>query len=115
MEASHTPLFPPGASKDVAEKTIMEAFRCPHTTAIPLFLSLSLVPLSTTPDDPILCRKHLSIAEQDMAKEAKKNEAKKKKQDEEKAAKAAAAPAVIEDPNKDGMIIEEVVEDAEVK
>ena len=50
-----------------------------------------------------------------MAKEAKKNEAKKKKQDEEKAAKAAAAPAVIEDPNKDGMIIEEVVEDAEVK
>ena len=58
-------------------------------------------------------RKHLSLAEQEMAKEAKKAEAKKKKQEEEQAAKAKAAPAVIEDPNKDGMLIEEVVEDAE--
>lgn len=61
--------------------------------------------------------KHLSLAEQAAAKEKKEAEKKKKKAAEkpkEKAAPKQNAPKVVADPNKDGMLIEEVVEDAEV-
>jgi len=53
-------------------------------------------------------RKHASIAERDIAKEKKEAEKKRKKAEKEKAEKAAK---VIEDPNKDGMVIEEIVDE----
>jgi len=79
-----------GAAMDTAEKTVMDAFR-----------------------------KHASIAERDLAKEKKEAEKKKKKADKKKAEKEAKEAeekaAVIEDPNNDGMVIEEVVEDEDVE
>jgi len=75
-----------GASMEKAEQTVMDAFR-----------------------------KHASIAEQEVAKEKAKEEKKRKKAEKEKAEKAAKDTSkVIEDPNKDGMLIEEVVDEAQV-
>jgi len=73
-----------GATSETAEKTVMDSFR-----------------------------KHLSIAEQQAAKEKKEAEKKKAKADKAKAEQAKKVPEVLADPNKDGMLIEEVIEDAE--
>merc|ERR1711907_507900 len=70
-----------GASVEQAEKTVMESFK-----------------------------KHAAIAEREIAKEKKKEQEKKKKA-EAAAAKKAEKAKVLEDPNNDGMLIEEVTED----
>jgi len=63
-------------------------------------------------------RKHAAIAEESMAKEKAKEEKKKAKAEAEKKkkaeAEAAKAATVIDDPNKDGMVIEEVADDEPV-
>lgn len=84
-----TDFFKGASSIAAAEKTLMESFK-----------------------------KHVALAEQEMAKEKAKEQKKKakaaaesKKKEEAEAAKTAG---VIEDPNKDGMVIEEVTEDEPV-
>merc|ERR1711988_10335 len=75
-----------GASVEQAEKTVMESFK-----------------------------KHAAIAEREIAKEKKKEQEKKKKAEAAAAKKAEKEQAekakVLEDPNNDGMLIEEVTED----
>jgi len=78
-----------GASIDTAEKTVMDSFK-----------------------------KHAALAEQAIAKEkaaeAKKKAKAEKAKAEKEAKEAAETAAVVEDPNGDGMLIEEVDEDEQV-
>jgi len=71
-----------GATMDHAETTVMNSFK-----------------------------KHAALAEREIAKEKKKEQEKKKKAEKAEAARKEKEATKLEDPNNDGMLIEEVTEE----